>query len=63
MQNSTCVYVCAFKTLSDVMIPLFSLMILTLVFLDEWLCFLLGENVLSDREAPVGVLKIIFTPL
>lgn len=34
-----------------------------IVFLDGWLCFLLGENVLSDQEAPVGVLKIIFAPL
>lgn len=63
MQNTTCIYACAFKIPSNVMIPLFLLMIFNIVFLREWLYFLLGENVLSDQEAPVGVLKIIFTPL
>lgn len=33
------------------------------VFQDEWLWFLLGENVLNDQETPVGVLKIIFASL
>lgn len=60
MQNSTYIYSWALK--SNVMIPLFSLIILT-VFQDEWLWFLLGENVLNDQEAPVGVLKIISASL